>query len=68
MSMRSLEAEILAQAREVFNNRKLRQKDILEWSSGHIKPQAEEVVAKLPNGIRVAVAPEHDKRKPGSAP
>lgn len=50
MSMRSLEAEILKEAKEVTGNPKLRQKDILEWSTGtHVKAEADdEKVYHLP--------------------
>lgn len=45
MSMASLEREILAEAKTVFQNPKLRMKDIMEWSTGDIKPESDEVVA-----------------------
>lgn len=64
MSIRSLESAITSEARAVFNNRKLRVKDIMEWSTGEIKPADGEVVARMPlNGVYVAISAEHDKRK-----
>lgn len=64
MSMATLERAILAGMKTVFNNSKLRIKDIREWSSGDIKPQTGEVVAYIPDpGVFVAVLKEHDKRK-----
>lgn len=36
MGLRELEAEILAEARVVTEKPKLRQKDIMEWSTGEI--------------------------------
>lgn len=63
MSIRALESAITAEARRHFNNPKLRVKDIQEWSSGPIEPQAGEVVARMPlNGVWVAIKAEHNKR------
>jgi hypothetical protein len=62
--MRSLESVILRGAREVFNYRGLRLKDIQEWSTGDIKPQPGEVTAYVPDpGVNVTIKQEHDKRK-----
>lgn len=64
MSMRSLESAVLAGARATFNNRKLRQKDIQEWSTGGIKPQDDEVTAFVADpGVNVTIKKECDKRK-----
>lgn len=63
MSLRSLESAILANARHLFVNGRLRLKDIMEWSSGEIKPQAGEVTERLPEiGAWVTIKKEHDKR------
>ena len=68
MSLRSLESAITSEARRVFLNSKLRVKDIQEWSTGEIKPQAGEVVARLPlNGVWVAIKASDDKRPKGGA-
>jgi len=48
MGMRGLEAAILRELREVTGNRKLRQKDIQEWTTGDIKPVEGEMVVYLP--------------------
>jgi high-affinity K+ transport system ATPase subunit B len=64
MGMRELERLICASARVVLNNRKLRVKDIMEWSTGEINPQDGEVVIRVADlGVWVAVKKEHDKRK-----
>lgn len=64
MSLRTLEAEILREARIVFNNSKLRQKDIMEWTTGKIDPREDEAIADLPHmQVSVAVKKECDKRK-----
>lgn len=63
MSMRTLEAAILAEAKVILQNPKLRQKDILEWNTGTIKPQKGETVVRVPTGADVAVKTEMDKRK-----
>jgi len=39
MTMASLEREILAEAKIIVGNKKLRMKDIMEWSTGEIKAQ-----------------------------
>lgn len=63
MSMASLERAILVGAREVFKNVKLRQKDILEWSTGELKAGTDEVVARVPDpGVYVAIDKVNDKR------
>lgn len=48
MGMRELEKEILAEAKIVTGNKKLRQKDIMEWSTGDIKAEEGEMLYKLP--------------------
>lgn len=63
MGMRDLERAILADAKQVFNNKKLRLKDLMEWSTGKIESRDDEVVAVMPDGINVAIKKEHDKRK-----
>lgn len=63
MSMATLERAILAGAKAVFNNPKLRQKDIQEWSSGEIKEHGGEVSVYVSDpGVYVAVKVEFDKR------
>ena len=66
MSMRALESAITSEARRIFNNPKLRVKDLKEWSTGQIKSQDGEVVEKMPlNGVYVAIKAECDKRSNG---
>lgn len=63
MSMATLERAVLAGAKLVFRNPKLKMKDIQEWSSGEIKPHEGEVVARIPDpGVNVAIKAENDKR------
>ena len=63
MSMATLERAILAGARLVLKNPKLRQKDILEWSTGRCKPEDGEVEVRVDDpGVWVCVLKEHDKR------
>ena len=63
MSMATLESAILAGAREVLKNAKLRQKDIQEWSTGKVECHPGEVVVRVPDpGVWIAVNKEHDKR------
>ena len=68
MSMATLERAVLAGTRDVLNNRKLRMKDILEWSTGEIKPQDGEIMVRVPYpGVNVCVAAVMDKR-PNNTP
>ena len=57
MSMATLEREILAEAKKVTGNTKLKMKEILEWCSGEIEPQSGEKTYYLPTiGIYIAIA------------
>lgn len=63
MSMATLERAILAGARVVLKNPKLRKQDIIEWSTGRCKPEASEVEVRVDDpGVWVCVLKEHDKR------
>ncbi len=56
MGIQSLEQEVLAEAKIVTGNKKLRMKDIMEWSTSKIKAQENEKLYKLPKlGIHIAV-------------
>lgn len=57
MGMRELEAAVLAEARIVTGNRKLRMKDIMEWSTGKIMPRPNEERFFLPK-LKVYIAIE----------
>ncbi len=64
--MRDFERSIRLEAQVVLSNKRLRNKDLREWSSAPIAARVGEVVAHLPEaGVYVAIAREHDKRKPG---
>jgi hypothetical protein len=64
MSMRTLETAITAAAREFLNYPGLRLKDVLEWSSGELKPHDGEIAFYLPDpGVFVCVKKKCDKRK-----
>jgi hypothetical protein len=66
MSMKSLEAAILAEARTVFCNPKLRMKDIQEWTTGDVVLQQGESLAYLADlQVTVCVLDKSDKRKKG---
>ncbi len=64
MTMRDLERATWQEAKVVFNNPKLRLKDLLEWSTGDVKPESDdEVVAILPElRLSVCIDKKHDKR------
>ncbi len=64
MTMRDLERATWQEAKVVFNNPKLRLKDLLEWSTGDVKPESDdEVVAILPElQLSVCIDKKHDKR------
>jgi len=60
MSMKSLERAILAEAKKVTKNSKLRMKDIKEWSTGAIEEFPGEVQYLLPElGINISVEKEN---------
>ena len=67
--MRQLEAHILAEAKRVTKNIKLRQKDIIEWTTGKIEPHEGEEIFDLPDlGINIAVkkkVQENTEKKKG---
>ncbi len=62
--MKAIESLILREAREVFANRKLRLKDILEWRCGPFEAKVQiEIVERLPReGFYVCIFREHDRR------
>jgi hypothetical protein len=67
MSMRHLEAEILSQAKIVLENRGLKQKEILAWSTGepNIRDPENEVMVRLPTpGVNIIVDKKNDRRNP----
>lgn len=69
MGLRQFEAEILAEARKVTGNSKLRQKDIMEWSTGEVKAHEGETVYRLPGaGVNIAVKVQPKTAKPPSLP
>lgn len=47
MGMRALESAVLAELRFVEKNRKIRLKDIQEWSTGEVKPHEGEKLVHL---------------------
>ncbi len=56
MGMRELEADILREARTVTNKKSLRQKDIMEWTTGKIEKRDDETVFHLPDlNVNIAV-------------
>jgi len=56
MGIKQLEAAVLAEAKTVTGNKKLRMKDIMEWSTGEVKPQEGEKLYRLPElGVNIAV-------------
>jgi len=55
MSMRTLEASVLAEARMITERPRLRMKDIAEWSTGKVKAEDGETRFFLPL-LRINVA------------
>ena len=56
MGIRQVESAILAEAKTITGNKKLRLKDIMEWSTGEIKPEPGEKTYYLPKmGVNIAV-------------
>lgn len=59
MGMRELESKILQEAKEVTGIKKLRLKDIMEWSTGEVKAQEGEKLFKLPElGVTICIKEE----------
>jgi len=59
MGMRQLEAAILAELRQVKADKTIKQREIMEWSTGEIKPEVGEELIRLPDlGINVALKRE----------
>lgn len=55
MSLRTLEAAMLAELRAITGNRQLRQKDIQEWSTTPVDVEGKEKSVRLPHiGVYVA--------------
>lgn len=48
MSLATLERAIMDELREVSGNKKLRKKDLMEWSTGKVEAQEGEKVYFLP--------------------
>jgi hypothetical protein len=65
MALKQLEAAILREARQVTGKKKLRQCDIMEWTTGSIDPRGDETIFNLP-GIGVTIAVENDALGKGS--
>lgn len=64
MALRNLEAAILAELHVVTGNRKIRQKDIMEWSTGTVEAHGEEKLAFLPSHkVNVAYVEPAKKQK-----
>lgn len=64
IGVRQIEAAILAELRAVTNNKQIRQKNIVEWSTGDVKAEAGETVVHLPHlVINVAYRNETDVAK-----
>jgi len=56
MGIRELETAILVEAKIVTGNKKLRQKDIMEWTTGEIKSHEGEKIYHLPElNVNIAV-------------
>ncbi len=61
--MATLERAILASARVILKNPKLKQKDILEWSTGTVVPKKDEIEVRIPDpGVNICVYKTNDKR------
>lgn len=66
MSMEAVEREIVAALRTKLCNKKLRQEDLLEWSTGDVSPGEYEVVVEveaLDTTWQCCVPQGADKRK-----
>jgi len=56
MGMKELQRAVLAEAKIVTGNKKLRMKDIMEWSTRDIVPHPGEKLYRLPKmGVNIAI-------------
>jgi hypothetical protein len=63
MTWGTLERAVLYNAKDVFKNKNLRLKDLMEWSTGQLEPHDGEVIAFIPDlKVWVAIKKELDKR------
>lgn len=68
MSRQSLETLIVFHARVLFENSRLRVKDIMEWNTKEFTPDPGEVVMWIPDpGVWVSIKQVHDKRRKNAA-
>lgn len=63
MGMKEIEADILRELKEVSKDKSIRQKDIMEWSTGEIKAEDGETLYKLLGlGISCAVKNKENRK------
>ena len=63
MSLTTMETTIWRECQRVINNRKMRKKDLLEWSTGKIEAREDETIVYLERlGVYVAYNSSLDKR------
>lgn len=66
MGIRELNKAMLIEAKKITGNKKLKQKDIMEWSTGNIVAQEGEKTYKLPElGIYIAAKEQADETNQG---
>lgn len=63
MSRAQMEREIIAVAREVLNNPKLRSEDLLEWSTAHEAGVTISITTTKLGGVNATFKKSADKRK-----
>ena len=64
MSMRDANRAVRNEAALILKNPKLRQMDILEWSTGQVEPEDGEIVIYLPTlNVHAAFPASVDKRR-----
>ena len=63
MSIATLETMIWHECQNILQNKKMKKKDLMEWSTDLIIPQDREIVLRIEHlGIYAAVPAELDKR------
>lgn len=64
MSLNQLETMVWRECQRILENRTMRKKDLLEWSSGEVKAKNWEIVIRLESlGINAVVSSSLDRRK-----
>lgn len=64
MNLNEFESSIWRECQSILENRKMRKKDLLEWSTGDVTPGDDEIVIRIEGlGVNAVVSASMDRRK-----